>query len=43
LAGTKDGILLIYEINENDESFFVNLVDSRKDFTKKRDKSIVCN
>jgi len=40
LAGTKDGILLIYEINENDESFFVNLVDSRKDFTKKEIKAL---
>jgi len=40
LAGTKDGILLIYEINESDESFQVSLVDSRKDFTKKEIKAL---
>ncbi|ORX38109.1 hypothetical protein BCR36DRAFT_23352, partial [Piromyces finnis] len=40
LVGTKDGILLIYEINENDESFYVNLVDSRKDFTKKEIRAL---
>lgn len=39
-AGTKDGILLIYEINETDESFVVSLVDSRKDFTKREIKAL---
>jgi len=40
LAGTKDGILLIYEINDNEDSFLVSLIDSRKDFTKKEIKSL---
>jgi len=40
LIGTKDGILLIYEINDNSESFLVSLIDSRKDFTKKEIKAL---
>ncbi|ORX84557.1 hypothetical protein BCR32DRAFT_217745 [Anaeromyces robustus] len=39
-VGTKDGILLIYEINDNDDAFNVSLVDSRKDFTKKEIKEL---
>lgn len=36
--GTKDGVLLIYEINDNEDSFNVCLIDSRKDLTKKEIK-----